>query len=123
MNLAMVLRILGLMLMMFSVSMLPPIGVAIGYQDGHAHVFAASFALHAVGGTAKHNEQLLDHGNQPITLAAYLATSQFWFESFQNWQSEFLSVAVLVLLSIVLRERGSPQSKPVAAPHGQTGIR
>jgi hypothetical protein len=51
----------------------------------------------------------------------YIATSRFWFESFQNWQSEFLSVAVLVVFSIYLRQRGSSQSKPVAAPHGETG--
>ena len=54
-------------------------------------------------------------------MLAYVATSHFWFESFQNWQSEFLSVGVLVLFSIWLREQGSPQSKPVAAPHSDTG--
>jgi hypothetical protein len=52
---------------------------------------------------------------------SYLATSQFWFESFQNWQSEFLSVGVLALLGIVLRQRGSPESKPVNARHAETG--
>ena len=51
----------------------------------------------------------------------YLGTSQFWFESFQNWQSEFLAVAALVVLSIFLRQRGSPESKPVAEPHFHTG--
>jgi hypothetical protein len=48
-------------------------------------------------------------------------TSQFWFQSFQNWQSEFLAVGALVVLSIFLRQRGSPESKPVAAPHSKTG--
>ena len=52
---------------------------------------------------------------------AYLADARFWFESFQNWQSEFLSTAVLVVLSIFLRFKGSPESKPVAAPHSETG--
>ena len=51
----------------------------------------------------------------------YLLTSRFWFESFQNWQSEFFSVGVLVLLSIWLRQQGSAQSKPVAAPSRDTG--
>jgi hypothetical protein len=54
-------------------------------------------------------------------LAQYLASSQFWFESFQNWQSEFLAVASLVILSIWLRQKDSPQSKPIEAPHSQTG--
>jgi hypothetical protein len=51
----------------------------------------------------------------------YIANSKFWFESFQNWQSEFLSVLAIVVLSIFLRQKGSPQSKPVDAPHSQTG--
>jgi hypothetical protein len=50
-----------------------------------------------------------------------MATSRFWFESLQNWQSEFLSVGLMVLLTIWLRQKGSPESKPVDAPHGQTG--
>ncbi|HVH46831.1 MAG TPA: DUF6766 family protein, partial [Labilithrix sp.] len=84
-------------------------------------LFVLSFVLHAVGGASKHNQEALRHGTETVTTLGYLATSQFWFESFQNWQSEFLSVAALVLLSIVLRERGSSQSKPVAAPHAKTG--
>jgi hypothetical protein len=51
----------------------------------------------------------------------YMGESRFWFESFQNWQSEFLSVFAIVVLSIFLRQQGSPQSKPVDAPHGETG--
>jgi hypothetical protein len=54
-------------------------------------------------------------------VAETLLDPEFWYESFQNWQSEFLSIAVLILLGIVLRERGSPESKPVAAPHAMTG--
>jgi hypothetical protein len=50
-----------------------------------------------------------------------LAEPEFWYESFQNWQSEFLSIGVLIVLGIYLRERGSPESKPVAAPHTMTG--
>jgi hypothetical protein len=51
----------------------------------------------------------------------YLGTSRFWFESFQNWQSEFFSIGAVVVLSIFLRQQGSPESKPVASPHHQTG--
>ena len=57
----------------------------------------------------------------PVTTLQYLGTSQFWFESFQNWQSEFLAVAVIVWASVYLRYRGSAESKPVAAPHRETG--
>jgi hypothetical protein len=84
-------------------------------------LFAVAFALHVVQGAAAYNEEQLAHGAETITAPAYLATGQFWFESFQNWQSEFLAIAVLGLLSIRLRERGSPQSKPVAASHDETG--
>lgn len=84
-------------------------------------LFAVSVALHAAGGAAEYSEEQRQHGGAPVTTLGYLATSRFWFESLQNWQSEFLSVAVLVLLSIWLREQGSPQSKPVAAGHGDTG--
>ena len=51
----------------------------------------------------------------------YVGTSRFWFELFQNWQSEFLALGAVVVLSIVLRQQGSPESKPVAAPHRATG--
>ncbi len=84
-------------------------------------LFLVAFALHAVGGAAEYSEEQQQHGGTGVSALGYLATSRFWFESFQNWQSEFLSVAVLVLLSIWLREQGSAQSKPVAAAHSDTG--
>ena len=84
-------------------------------------LFLASFALHAVGGSEDYSSEQQSHGQPPVTVLAYLATSRFWFESFQNWQSEFLAVAVLVGASVYLRERGSPESKPVAEPHYETG--
>lgn len=84
-------------------------------------LFIASFVLHAVGGAAAFNEEALRHGGETVTVVQYFARARFWFESFQNWQSEFLSVGVLVLFSIVLRDRGSSQSKPVAAAHAHTG--
>jgi hypothetical protein len=54
-------------------------------------------------------------------MVQYVSTTQSWFESLQNWQSEFFSIGMMVLLSIVLRQRRSPESKPVDSPHGKTG--
>ena len=85
-------------------------------------LFAVSFSLHAVGGLLKTNEENLARGRPVETFWEYCRSSQFWFESFQNWQSEFLAVLAIVVLTIFLRQRGSPQSKPVAAPHGETGV-
>ncbi len=84
-------------------------------------LFVISFTLHVFGGTAAYNEEQRVHGGATVSVIGYLATSQLWFESFQNWQSEFLSVGALVILSIFLRQRGSPESKPVAAAHAETG--
>jgi hypothetical protein len=85
-------------------------------------LFAASFLLHAWTGSHAYANDQAAHGDPgSVTLWAYLTTSRFWFESFQNWQSEFLAVAAIVVLSIFLRQRGSSESKPVAAPHAQTG--
>jgi hypothetical protein len=84
-------------------------------------LFAASFVLHWYNSWRYHFEEQLQHGEPPLPLLEYLFDAQLWFESFQNWQSEFLSVAVLCLLSIWLREKDSPQSKPVQARHTDTG--
>jgi hypothetical protein len=84
-------------------------------------LFVLSFAAHAIGGHAAFNQQQLEHGQPTVSLWTFVRGSDFWFQSLQNWQSEFLAVAVLVVLSIFLRERGSPESKPVAAPHRETG--
>ncbi|WP_306765509.1 DUF6766 family protein [Paenarthrobacter nicotinovorans] len=82
---------------------------------------AASIILHAVGGANAYNEEQTAHGQPPVTVLEYIGTSQFWFESFQNWQSEFLAVAVIVGASVYLREVRSAESKPVAEPHYETG--
>jgi hypothetical protein len=84
-------------------------------------LFLVSFCLHALGGAANYNEGQRQHGEATLTVLEYLATSRFWFESFQNWQSEFLAIGAMVVLSIFLRQRGSPESKPVDAPHSETG--
>jgi hypothetical protein len=83
-------------------------------------LFFASVALHALGGVKAFNEEQLQHGEAAISVWRYMTTSQFWFESMQNWQSEFIAVAAIVGLSIFLRQRGSAESKPVAEPHGST---
>ena len=75
----------------------------------------------SIGGTAEFNTQQLAHGDQPVSVLGFVTISQFWSQSFQNWQSEFLVVGAVALLGIRLRQRGSPESKPVAAPHSQTG--
>jgi hypothetical protein len=84
-------------------------------------LFFASLALHAIGGVKAFNAEQLQHGQSAISAWRYVTTSQFWFESMQNWQSEFVAVAAIVGLSIFLRQKGSAESKPVAAPHRETG--
>jgi len=84
-------------------------------------LFLLSFFIHLKGSWRDENEQLVLQGSPPISLSHFMVDSRFWFESFQNWQSEFLSVFAIVVLSIYLRQKGSPQSKPVDAPHGETG--
>jgi hypothetical protein len=84
-------------------------------------LFALTFALHAVGSTAAHNREAAVHGRAEVTIAEHLRGAEFWFESFQNWQSEFLALGSMATLSIFLRQRGSPESKPVDAPHAATG--
>jgi hypothetical protein len=84
-------------------------------------LFVIALVLHAIGGTANHNEEAAAHGGELLSVAEFVRTSQFWFESFQNWQSEFLALVAMVLLSVFLRQRGSPESKPVDAAHHETG--
>ncbi|WPE23378.1 DUF6766 family protein [Shinella zoogloeoides] len=84
-------------------------------------LFLFSFILHMRYSAAAQAAEAVLHGRPAPGLLQHLGSAQFWFESFQNWQSEFLSTAAIVILSIFLRYRGSPESKPVAAPHSQTG--
>jgi hypothetical protein len=84
-------------------------------------LFFLSIGVHAVGGAAAYSEEQLAQGKAAVPVLEYLHSARFWFESFQNWQSEFLSLAAMVILSVFLRQRGSPESKPVDAPHGETG--
>jgi len=84
-------------------------------------LFLVAFWGHAATGAAEYSEQQSAHGGSPVSTLAYMGTPRFWFESFQNWQSEFLAVFSIAVFSIWLRQQGSPESKPVHAPHAQTG--
>jgi hypothetical protein len=85
-------------------------------------LFLMSFTLHAVSGGREYNESEREHGRyEQVTTLQYMGTPRFWFESLQNWQSEFLAVGAMVVFSIFLRQRGSPESKPVDTPHSETG--
>lgn len=79
-------------------------------------LFAASMMAHFYGSLKDANDERLRKGMAPMNFSQYTGDARFWFESFQNWQSEFLSGFAIIVLSIFLRQQGSPQSKPVDAP-------
>ena len=81
-----------------------------------ALLFAVAFCFHLVGGHRLYNQERLAEGERPLGLGEFLRSNRFWFESFQNWQSEFLAIASMVVLSIFLREKNSPESKQVETP-------
>jgi hypothetical protein len=84
-------------------------------------LFLVSWSLHFYGSFSDHNAQQEMKHLPAVSATQFLAEPTFWFETFQNWQSEFLSVASIVILTIFLRQKGSPESKPVDAPHWETG--
>jgi hypothetical protein len=84
-------------------------------------LFLVAWVGHLVGGWAGYRDEQVRHGERAPSLLEFLTSSRFWFESFQNWQSEFLAVGAMVWLAVYLRQRGSPESKPVHAPHAETG--
>ncbi len=84
-------------------------------------LFLLALLLHAYGGSRAYSAELLTHGRPGVSFFQYFLTSQFWFESFQNWQSEFLGLGSMAILSTFLRQKGSPESKPVDSPHKKTG--
>jgi hypothetical protein len=84
-------------------------------------LFFLSIVLHAYGGARDYSANQTEHGGQAVSTWQFVQTSDFWYQSFQNWQSEFLAVAAIVGGSVYLRQRGSSESKPVAAPHTSTG--
>ena len=85
-------------------------------------IWIGSWLAQSVAGRGEYNSEQLSHFEDPVSYLAYLGTSDFWERTLQNWQSEFLAVGSMVILSIYLRQRGSPESKPVGAPHEATGV-
>ncbi|WP_308741211.1 DUF6766 family protein [Brevifollis gellanilyticus] len=84
-------------------------------------LFLISFTVHVISGCENYNEERAMHGESLVDCAQYLQSSRLWLECLQNWQSEFLAILSMVVLSIFLRQRGSPESKPVDAPNSETG--
>jgi hypothetical protein len=85
-------------------------------------LFLGSWLAQSIAGQSAYNEQQLRQLEEPVSWAGYLASADFWNRTTQNWQSEFLAVASMAVLAIYLRQRGSPESKPVGAPHDATGV-
>ncbi|GAA3120001.1 DUF6766 family protein [Streptosporangium carneum] len=83
-------------------------------------IFVLSWLAQSVAGTASYNEQQLSQLQDPVSWGGYVMSPDFWDRTLQNWQSELLAVLSMVVLSVYLRQRGSPESKPVGAPHGET---
>lgn len=87
-----------------------------------ATLFVLSWLAQSIAGTSAYNEQRLRQLQAPISWGEYLLSADFWSRSLQNWQSELLAVASMAILSVYLRQRGSPESKPVGAAHTSTGV-
>jgi hypothetical protein len=85
-------------------------------------IFFGSWLAQSTAGVAAYNERQLADLRDPISWSAYLRAPDFWNRTLQNWQSELLAVASMAILAIYLRQRGSPQSKPVGTPHSATGV-
>ena len=86
-----------------------------------AAIFVASWFAQSVTGWTEYNSEQQDHKQATVSWAEYVSRPDFWEKTFQNWQSEFLAIGSFVVLTIYLRQRGSPESKPVGAPHDATG--
>jgi Domain of unknown function (DUF6766) len=84
-------------------------------------LFLLSWTGHAFGGFKEYAADEITHHQARPGFTDYLTSARFWFESFQNWQSEFLAIASMVWMAVYLRQRWSPESKPVHAPHTETG--
>ena len=85
-------------------------------------IFLGSWLAQSIAGAAAFDEEQLSNLQDPVTWGQYLMEPDFWNRTLQNWQSELLAVASMAILSIYLRQRGSPQSKPVGSPHTATGV-
>jgi hypothetical protein len=84
-------------------------------------IWLASWVAQGITSRSEYNADLLSHREDPVSLISYLGTADFWEKTLENWQSEFLAVGSMSILAVYLRQRGSPESKPVGAPHESTG--
>jgi hypothetical protein len=84
-------------------------------------LFLLTWAASAIAGWAAFNSQQLGQRQDPVTFVGYLGQADFWNRSFQNWQSEMLAVGSMAIFAVYLRQRGSPESKPVGVAHADTG--
>jgi hypothetical protein len=105
-------RARGLKLAIYSNSLLIVMGA----------IWLGSWLAHSLTGWRAYNETQLDHDSSTLGWVQYLGSADFWETTLQNWQSEFLAVGSMAVLAIYLRQRGSPESKPVGAPHESTGV-
>jgi hypothetical protein len=87
-----------------------------------AAIWLASWFAQSVTGVSEYNAERLDHRQLPVSWVEYLGRPDFWEKTLQNWQSEFLAVGSMAILAVYLRQRGSPESKPVGASHETTGM-
>ena len=85
-------------------------------------IWVGSWLAHSLTGWRVYNEEAMDHNESTLGWVRYLGTADFWETTLQNWQSEFLAVGSMAVLAIYLRQRGSPESKPVGASHEATGV-
>ena len=85
-------------------------------------IWLGSWGVQSITGHDAYNAAQFDHQQAAVSWFGYVGSSDFWNRTLQNWQSEFLAVGSMAVLSIYLRQRGSPESKPVGAPHSATGV-
>jgi hypothetical protein len=85
-------------------------------------IWIGSWFAQSVTGVTEYNAERLDHRQDSVSWGEYLTRADFWEKTLQNWQSEFLAVGSMAILAVYLRQRGSPESKPVGAPHHATGV-
>jgi hypothetical protein len=87
-----------------------------------AVIWLGSWLAQSLTGVNAYNTERLDHHQLPVSWFEYLGKPDFWEKTLQNWQSEFLAVGSMAILAVYLRQRGSPESKPVGTPHDATGV-
>jgi hypothetical protein len=104
-------RARGIRLWLYSNSLLIVMGL----------IFFGSWFAHSVTGWSEYNADQIEHEQPPLSWLQYVGSANFWQATLQNWQSEFLAVGSMAVLAIYLRQRGSPESKPVGMPHDATG--